>query len=105
MEADTHKKKPIQELLASKKKEKPDQEFFKTFSERFLNVWRTAVPKTAKRKSRLLSVWFSSFFILKTFFGRFLTFVVSFVDFLSLRLSYVFFKVFRESGRKTANVN
>ena len=32
MEFDTNKTEPIQELLASKKQEKPEKDFFKTFS-------------------------------------------------------------------------
>ena len=45
MEADTHKKKPIQELLASKKKEKPGQDFFKTFSDHVLTRLEEPTPK------------------------------------------------------------
>ena len=45
MESDTHKKKPIQELLASKKKEKPGQEFFKTFSDQVLTRLEEPTPK------------------------------------------------------------
>ena len=45
MESDSHKKKPIQELLASKKKEKPGQEFFKTFSDQVLTRLEEPTPK------------------------------------------------------------
>ena len=46
MESDSHKKKPIQELLASKKKEKPGQEFFKNFSDQVLTRLEEPTPKT-----------------------------------------------------------
>ena len=45
MESDSHKKKPIQELLASKKKEKPGQEFFKNFSDQVLTRLEEPTPK------------------------------------------------------------
>ena len=45
MESDTHKKKPIQELLASKQQEKPGQEFFKTFSDQVLTRLEEPTPK------------------------------------------------------------
>ena len=45
MKSDTHKKKPIQELLASKQQEKPGQEFFKTFSDQVLTRLEEPTPK------------------------------------------------------------
>ena len=45
MEFDTNKTKPIQELLASKKQEKPGKEFFKTFSDKVLTRLEEPTPK------------------------------------------------------------
>ena len=45
MEFDTNKTKPIQELLASKKQEKPGKEFFKTFSDKVLTRLEEPSPK------------------------------------------------------------
>jgi len=45
MESDNKKTEPIQELLASKKKEKPGQEFFKTFSDQVLTRLEEPTPK------------------------------------------------------------
>ena len=45
MESDNNKTEPIQELLASKKKEKPGQEFFKTFSDQVLTRLEEPTPK------------------------------------------------------------
>jgi hypothetical protein len=45
MESDNNKTEPIQELLASKKKEKPGQEFFKTFSDQVLSRLEEPTPK------------------------------------------------------------
>ncbi|MBK29048.1 MAG: hypothetical protein CMO77_09455 [Verrucomicrobiales bacterium] len=45
MESDPNKTKPIQELLASKKQEKPDQDFFSTFSDKVLTRLEEPTPK------------------------------------------------------------
>lgn len=45
MEFDTNKTKPIQKLLASKKQEKPGNEFFKTFSDKVLTRLEEPSPK------------------------------------------------------------
>ena len=45
MEFDTNKTEPIQELLASKKQEKPEKEFFKTFSDKVLTRLEEPTPK------------------------------------------------------------
>jgi len=45
MESDNNKTEPIQELLASKKKEKPGKEFFKTFSDQVLTRLEEPTPK------------------------------------------------------------
>ena len=85
---------------------------FWTFFQRFSSVfWTFGVQrfqKTAKRKLRLLSVWFFPvfFYFGNVFFTFFLTFVSPFSEFFwKLRLIYVFLTFCYESGRKPPNVN